>query len=68
MAAPTKTGFNRVAWIMPYLVLVLGLVTVTAIVRVWKSRSLVLPVGAVAAVHGAELEHFRDQARKDTEL
>jgi len=28
----------------------------------------VLPVGAVAAVHGAELEHFRDQARKDTEL
>jgi len=68
MAAPTKTGFNRVAWIMPYLVLVLGLVTVTAIVRVWKSRPLVLPVGAVAAVHGAELEHFRDQARKDTEL
>jgi cytochrome c-type biogenesis protein CcmH len=68
MAAPTKTGFNRVAWIMPYLVLVLGLVTVTAIVRVWKSRPLVLPVGAVAAVHGAELDHFRDQARKDTEL
>ena len=68
MAAPTKTGFNRVAWIMPYLVLVLGLVTVTAIVRVWKSRPLVLPVGAVAAVHGAELDHFRDQARKDTEI
>jgi cytochrome c-type biogenesis protein CcmH len=68
MAAPTKTGFNRVAWIMPYLVLVLGLVTVTAIVRVWKSRPLMLPVGAVAAVHGAELEHFRDQARKDTEI
>jgi cytochrome c-type biogenesis protein CcmH len=68
MAAPTKTGFNRVAWIMPYLVLVLGLVTVTAIVRVWKSRPLVLPVGAVAAVHGAELDHFRNQARKDTEV
>ena len=68
MAAPTKTGFNRVAWIMPYLVLVLGLVTVTAIVRVWKSRPLVLPVGAVAAVHGADLDHFRDQARKDTEI
>ena len=24
MAAPTKSGFNRVAWIMPYFVLVLG--------------------------------------------
>jgi len=68
MAAPTKTGFNRVAWIMPYLVLVLGLVTVTAIVRVWKSRPLVLPAGSVAAVHGSELEYFRDQARKDTEV
>jgi cytochrome c-type biogenesis protein CcmH/NrfF len=68
MAAPTKTGFNRVAWIMPYLVLVLGLVTVTLIVRAWRSRPLVMPVGAVAPIHGAALEHFRDQARKDTEL
>jgi cytochrome c-type biogenesis protein CcmH/NrfF len=68
MAAPTKTGFNRVAWIMPYFVLVLGLVMVTLIVRAWRSRPLVLPAGAVAAVHGAELEHFRDQARKDTEV
>jgi len=68
MAAPTKTGFNRVAWIMPYLVLVLGLVTVTLIVRAWRSRPLVMPVGAVAPIHGAALEHFRDQAQKDTEL
>jgi cytochrome c-type biogenesis protein CcmH/NrfF len=68
MAAPTKTGFNRVAWIMPYLVLVIGLAMVTLIVRAWRSRPPVLPAGAVAAVHGAELEHFRDQARKDTEI
>jgi cytochrome c-type biogenesis protein CcmH/NrfF len=68
MAAPTKTGFNRVAWIMPYLVLVLGLAAVMLIVRAWRSRPLILPVGAVAAVHGAELDHFRDQARKDTEV
>jgi len=67
LAAPTKAGFNRVAWIMPYLVLVLGLVMVTMIVRLWKSRPLVLPVGAVAPVHGEELEHFRTEARKDTE-
>jgi cytochrome c-type biogenesis protein CcmH/NrfF len=67
MAAPTKTGFNRVAWVMPYFVLVIGLVMVTLIVRVWRARPLVLPDGSVAAVHGAELEYFRDQARKDTE-
>lgn len=68
MAAPTTKGFNRVAWIMPYLALVLGLTTVVLIVRAWKMRPLILPEGAVAPIKGAELEHFRDQARKDTEL
>jgi len=68
IAAPTTTGFNQVAWIMPYLVLVLGLATVILIVRAWKSRPLVLPAGAVTPVKGAELLEFRDQARKDTEL
>jgi cytochrome c-type biogenesis protein CcmH/NrfF len=68
MAAPTKSGFNRVAWIMPYLVLVVGLAMVTLIVRIWRARPLVLPDGSVAAVHGAELEYFRDQARKETEI
>jgi len=68
MAAPTTKGFNRVAWIMPYLALVLGLTTVVLIVRAWKMRPLVLPEGAVVPIKGEELEHFRDQARKDTEL
>ena len=68
MAAPTKSGFNPVAWIMPYFVLVLGLAMVTLIVRAWRSRPLVRPAGVVAAVHGADLQHFRDQARKDTEI
>jgi cytochrome c-type biogenesis protein CcmH len=67
IAAPTGKGFNRVAWIMPYLVLVFGLSTVVLIVRAWKGRPLVLPSGAVQPVQGAELDHFREQARKDTE-
>ena len=68
LAAPTKTGFNRVAWIMPYLALVLGIVGVAWIVNIWKSRPLLRPADLPAAVQGAELEHFRDMARKDTEL
>ncbi len=68
MAAPTTKGFNRVAWIMPYLALVLGLTTVVLIVRAWKKRPLVLPEGAVVPIQGEQLDHFRDQARKDTEL
>ena len=68
MAAPSKTGFNRVAWITPYLALALGLTMVIFIVRAWRARPLVLPAGAVAPVEGAELEHFREQARRDTEI
>jgi cytochrome c-type biogenesis protein CcmH/NrfF len=67
LLAPPTTGFNRTAWIMPYLALVLGLTTVTLIVRSWKNRPLVLPEGTVPPVKGAELERFRAQARKDTE-
>jgi len=68
LAAPTKTGFNRVAWVMPYLALVGGLTMVTLIVRAWRSRPLLLPADSPTPVHGAELEHFREQARKDTEV
>jgi len=68
LAAPTKTGFNRVAWIMPYVALVLGIVLVSFIVRAWRSRPLVVPADLPAPVQGAELEHFRAQARKETQV
>jgi len=68
MAAPTTKGFNRVAWVMPYLVLVLGLMTVVFIVRAWRMRPLAVPAGGVAPVTGAELERYREQAKKDTEV
>ncbi|MGA8150688.1 MAG: cytochrome c-type biogenesis protein CcmH [Terriglobales bacterium] len=68
LAAPTKTGFNRVAWIAPYLALVLGLGLVTFIVRAWRLRPLLMPANAPVPVRGAELEHFRQQARRDTEV
>ena len=68
LAAPTKTGFDRVAWIMPYVALVLGIVLVSFIVRAWRSRPLVAPADLPAPVQGAELEHFRAQARKETQV
>jgi cytochrome c-type biogenesis protein CcmH len=67
MAAPSTTGFNRVAWLMPYLALVLGITTVVLIVRAWRMRPLALPMGGVAPVTGSQLERYREQARKDTE-
>jgi cytochrome c-type biogenesis protein CcmH/NrfF len=68
LAAPTKTGFDRVAWITPYVALLLGLTLVGFIVRSWRSRPLLKPADLPAPVHGSELEHFRQQARRDTEV
>jgi cytochrome c-type biogenesis protein CcmH/NrfF len=66
LIAPTSTGFNRVAWIMPYLALSLGIATVVLIVRAWKNRPLPVSAGRPAPVTGVELERFREQARRDT--
>jgi len=68
LAAPTGTGFNRVAWIMPFLALALGLLTTVFIVLAWKKRPAMDAPGGVIPVSGRELERFRSQARKDTEL
>jgi cytochrome c-type biogenesis protein CcmH/NrfF len=65
IAAPTATGFNRVAWVMPFFVLILGIVTTVLVARTWKARAQ--PVSADASKE-AELDRFRSQARKDTEI
>jgi len=63
LAAPTTSGFNRVAWVMPFLALGLGLTAAIFFIRRWgKMRSAVaessLPVDPI----------FREQARRETEL
>jgi cytochrome c-type biogenesis protein CcmH len=68
VAAPAGTGFDRVAWIMPYLALVLGLTVVTLVVRAWRLRPEPPGPGNAPAVSPAELDEFRDQARRETGL
>lgn len=68
LAVPTNRGFNRMAWIMPYLALVVGITLVVLIVWAWRKRPLILHASVPAPVRGAELDHFREQARKETEL
>ena len=67
LAAPPTTGFNRVAWVMPFAALVFGILLTVYIVRAWKSRPAAAPSG-VAPVTGPELDVFRQQARRDTDL
>jgi cytochrome c-type biogenesis protein CcmH/NrfF len=66
LAAPTTTGFNRVAWIMPFLVLTLGTIAVVTVVRTWNRRTVHVPVPAPEKPE--ELDEYRERARKDTEL
>jgi cytochrome c-type biogenesis protein CcmH len=68
LAAPTNTGFNRMAWIMPYLALVVGIGLVVAIVGVWRKRPLVAPAHLPAASRAADLDRFRQQAQRETEI
>jgi cytochrome c-type biogenesis protein CcmH/NrfF len=69
LAAPTLIGWvNRSAWIMPFAALVLGILLVAFIVRAWKNRPLPAAAGVPAPVAGAELDRFRAQARKETDL
>ena len=68
LAAPTTTGFDRTAWIVPFVALALGLSIVVLVIRAWKNRPAPAIADGLRPVPGAELDQFRDQARKETDL
>jgi len=68
LAAPTTKGFDRAAYILPFAALVLGFGLVVMIVRSWKNRPAPAIADGLRPVRSAELEQFRDQAGKETDL
>ena len=68
LAAPTTSGFDRTAWIVPFVALALGLGIVVLVIRSWKNRPAPAIADGLRPVRGIELEQFRDQARKETDL
>jgi cytochrome c-type biogenesis protein CcmH/NrfF len=68
IAAPTATGFNRVAWIMPFVALALGITFVIYVVRAWKNRPEPALADGITIPRGSELDEFREKARKETDL
>jgi cytochrome c-type biogenesis protein CcmH/NrfF len=68
IAAPTATGFNRVAWIMPFAVLALGIAFAVHTVRTWKNRPEPALADGIVIPQGHELDDFRARARKETDL
>ena len=68
LAAPTKVGFDRVAWIIPFVALALGLTLVVLVIRSWKNRPTPAIADGLRPVRGAELDQFREKARQETDL
>lgn len=68
LAAPTAKGFDRVAYIIPFVVLFLGFGLIVMVIRAWKNRPAPALADGLSPIHGAELEQFRDQASKETDL
>ncbi|MDP9278116.1 MAG: cytochrome c-type biogenesis protein CcmH [Gemmatimonadota bacterium] len=67
LMAPVKSGFNLLGYTMPFIALGLGAVTVTALMRRWKSRAPVatsVPSSHVDATEG-ELAALDAAVRKD---
>ena len=67
LAAPTTTGFNRVAWIMPFAVFAAALTLTVWFVRLWKARAVAQPVPR-PRLDSADLDKLRKKARQETEF
>ncbi len=68
LAAPTAKGFDRAAYIVPFAALFFGFSLIVLVIRAWKNRPAPALADGLRPIGGAELEQFRDQARKETDL
>jgi cytochrome c-type biogenesis protein CcmH/NrfF len=71
LSAPTTTGFNRVAWIMPFAVLAAGTWLAVMFVRRWQSRAVAPAMGAdlgEVEISGMDVDALRRRAREETQL
>jgi cytochrome c-type biogenesis protein CcmH/NrfF len=67
LAAPTSSGFNIIAWIMPFAVFAAAVLLTIWLVRLWKSRAVAQPV-AHPALPANHLDELRKKARQETEF
>ena len=67
LAAPTKVGFDRAAWIAPFAVFFVGIGLVMAVVRSWRLRTPSVFMEDAGSVND-HFETLRKRARQDTEL
>ena len=64
LAAPMFTKFNMVAWVMPPLLLLIGIAGTVVLVRRWRRRAALLP----AVERTPQFQGMRERIRRETEL
>jgi cytochrome c-type biogenesis protein CcmH/NrfF len=64
LAAPMLTKFNIIAWIVPPLLLLLGIAGTIVLVRRWRLRAAALP----AVQRSVQFQGMRERVRRETEL
>src|SRR5499427_6441500 len=68
LAAPTTQGFDRTAWIFPIVAFALGITLIILLVRSWRNRPAPALADGINPVRGPELDRFREQAEKETDV
>jgi cytochrome c-type biogenesis protein CcmH/NrfF len=63
LAAPMFTNFNMIAWIMPPLVLLIGIAGTVVLVRRWRMRAAALP----PVQRSVQFQGARDRVRRETD-
>jgi cytochrome c-type biogenesis protein CcmH len=64
LAAPMLTKFNMVAWVVPPVLLLLGITGTVVLVRRWRLRAAALP----AVERTPQFQGMRERVRRETEL
>ena len=67
IAAPTGTGFNRIAWLMPFAALAFGMAFVVMVVRSWKNKPAPALADGITIRRGVELDDYKRKAREETD-
>jgi cytochrome c-type biogenesis protein CcmH/NrfF len=66
LAAPMRGGFDDVAWIVPFAVLILGILGIVLLLRMWQRRHARLAPALPEAPLTPEEQALRDRIRNET--
>ncbi len=67
LAEPPRTGFGRVAWVMPWVFTLGGLGIVWFVLQRMRETPISAPAGDAGAISAEALSRFRSQADRESE-